>query len=324
MSMTNHLPLHPLPGADLQVSALCYGAVPFGVTATGPEGDRLFGAFLDAGGNFFDTAHCYCCWLEGGDGISERTLGDMVRRFRAHDRAIIATKGGHPDLPPHYVGRAHYLSPAVITRDLEDSLHRLRMERIDLYYLHRDDPRVPVDEIIDMLNAEIARGRIRALGASNWSRARLAAANAYAAAHGRHGFIASQPQFSLAHSNSIPGEDPTMRALTDDDIAWHAHTCLPVIAYSSTACGYFSDSPSDSALAQFDNPISRARRARACTLAAQLGVTPTQLALAYLLHQPFLTIPILGTANLAHLHEALAAVTIRLAPDQVHWLRHGV
>ncbi|MHB9106062.1 MAG: aldo/keto reductase [Armatimonadota bacterium] len=317
------LPIYRLPGTDLQVSALCYGAVPFGMTVTGEEGDRLFGAFLEAGGNFFDTAHCYCCWLEGGDGVSERTLGEMVRRFGVRDRVVIATKGGHPDIPPVYVGREHYLSPEVVGRDLDGSLQRLGMECVDLYYLHRDDARVPVGEIIDMLNTEIRRGKIRYLGCSNWPVARIAAANAYAAEHGLQGFATSQPQFSLAQFNFKPGEDPTMRSLTDADIAWHAQTGLPAIAYSPTACGYFAGSTGEGAVGQFDNPVSQARRERARQLAVELGCTPHQVAIAYLTNQPFLTIPILGTANMEHLTEAMAATQITLTVEQVRWLQEG-
>jgi len=315
------LPTHRLPGTDLRVSTLCYGAVPFGMTVTGEEGDRLLGAFLDAGGNFFDTAHCYCCWLEGGDGMSERTLGEMVRRFGVEDRAVIATKGGHPNIPPHYVNREHYLSPEVVTHDLDGSLRRLKMDRVDLYYLHRDDARVPVGEIIDMLNAEITRGKIRYLGCSNWPVARIAAVNAYAAEHGLRGFAVSQPQFSLAQFNHEPGEDPTMRSLTAADIAWHAQTGLPAVAYSSTACGYFAGSTREGAVAQFDNPVSQSRRECARQLAAEIGCTPHQIALAYLLNQPFITIPILGTADPEHLAEAMGAARITLTTEQVRWLR---
>jgi len=315
--------IHTLPATTLRVSALCYGAVPFGMTVTGEEGDRLFGAFLDAGGNFFDTAHCYCCWLEGGDGASERALGEMVRRFGARDRVVIATKGGHPDIPPVYVGREHYLSPEVVIRDLDGSLQRLGMDSVDLYYLHRDDARVPVGEIIDMLNAEIAKGKIRYLGCSNWPVARIEAANAYAAEHGLKGFAASQPQFSLAKFNVEPGEDPTMRYLTDADIAWHTESGLPAVAYSSTACGYFAGNTRENAVAQFDNPASQSRRERARRLAAELGCTAHQVAIAYLTNQPFITIPILGTANLEHLTEAMAATQIALTAEQVRWLREG-
>jgi aryl-alcohol dehydrogenase-like predicted oxidoreductase len=315
------LPIRHLPGTDLRVSALCQGAVPFGMSVTGEEGDRLFGAFLDAGGNFFDTAHCYCCWLEGGDGVSERTLGEMVRRFGVRDRVVIATKGGHPDIPPVYVGREHYLSPEVVGRDLDGSLQRLGMDHVDLYYLHRDDARAPVGEVIDMLNAEIDRGKIRYLGCSNWPVARIAAANAYAAEHGLQGFAVSQPQFSLAKFNFEPGEDPTLRSLTGDDIAWHTETGLPAIAFSSTACGYFAGSTRENAVAQFDNPVSQSRRARARQLAAELGCTPHQAAIAYLTNQKFITIPILGTASVEHLREAVGATSIKLTEEQVKWLR---
>ncbi len=317
------LPIRRLPATDLAVSAFCCGAAPFGTTVTGEALDRLFGTFLDAGGNVFDTAHCYCCWLPDGAGASERALGELVRRFGVRDRVVIATKGGHPSLRPYLERPDYYISPETIAADLDDSLARLGLDRVDLYFLHRDDARVPVGEIVELLNAEIARGRVRYLGASNWPVARIEEANAYAAAHGLQGFAASQPQFSLAQGNVVPGPDPTLRTLAPADLAWHAAAQLPVLAYSSTACGYFAGSTGAAAVGQFDNPVSQARRTRARRLAAELGSTPTQVALAYLRHQPFPVIPILGTTNPAHLQEAFGAVDITLTPAQCAWLADG-
>ena len=322
MTHTDSLPLRTLPGLPRPVSALCYGAVPLGTSATGEAMDRLFSTFLDAGGNFFDTAHCYCCWLPDGDGVSERTLGELVRRFGVRDRVVIATKGGHPSIPPVYPNREHYLSPDTVTRDLDESLRRLGMDVVDLYYLHRDDERVPVGEIMEMLNGEIARGRVLALGASNWRPERLEAANAYATAHGLQGFTASQPQFSLAQFNVGVG-DTTLRIVDETDIAWHTKTQLPLVSFTSTAAGYFADSIREGAMVQFDNPISQARRARARQLAAELGATPTQIALAWLMHQPFPLAPAIGTGNLEHLKEALGAARVALTAAQVRWLREG-
>lgn len=301
---------------NLHVSAICYGAASFGTSAQGAQMERLFGMYLDAGGNFFDTAHCYCFWLEDGLGASERALGELVRRHSVRDRVVIASKGGHPAVEPGYPRPDRYLSADTIAADVDDSLQRLGMDVIDLYYLHRDDARVDAGEIIEILNTEVTRGRILHFGASNWSTARIAEANAYAAAHGLQGFVASQPQFNLAQSNQPITDDRSMRWLTPEDLRWHTETQLPVIAYSSTACGYFAGVEQPAV----DNAISRTRRQRAERLARELGCTPNQIALAYLLHQPFPVIPILGTVSTDHLADALGAVAVTLTKEQVRWL----
>jgi aryl-alcohol dehydrogenase-like predicted oxidoreductase len=236
---------------------------------------------------------------------------------------VIATKGGHPAAGEGYLRPEDFLAPEVLARDVAESLERLGVDTIDLYWLHRDDPRRPLGEILEALNADIACGHLRALGASNWSIARLSEANTYAAAHGLHGFVASQPQWSLAHPNApVPTEDPAMRYLMPDDQAWHAATGLPVIPYSSTACGYFA-SGGQKAAGAFDNAISRGRLARAEALADTHGATPNQIALAYLHHQPFPVIPILGTLNLAHLQDAMGMAAVHLTAEEVRWLAEG-
>lgn len=304
--------------SDLSVSSLCCGTVAFGTVIRGQNLRQLYDAYRAAGGNFFDTAHCYAFWIRGGNGASERALGECVRQSGDRKDLVIATKGGHPPGGDPYPRPDRYLDPAVVAQDITESLERLGLEQIDLYYLHRDDPRVPVGEIMDGLNAEIRRGRIRYLGASNWLSARIAAANAYAAAHGLAGFIASQPHWNLAQPNQTA--DPTMLFLNSDEEAWHRTHGLPVVAYSATARGYFA-SGGRLAATDYDNPISRGRLQRATELAVQLGVTPGQVAVAYLLNQPFPAFPILGTTDPQHLADAVQATRLRLTEEQINWLR---
>jgi aryl-alcohol dehydrogenase-like predicted oxidoreductase len=311
---------HPIPHTDLHVSALCYGMGAFGSGAKGAAMERLFAAFREAGGNFFDTAHCYAFWEPEGAGCSERALGHCLRRFGGRDETVIATKGGHPGMEG-YPRPDRFMAPELIASDLTESLERLGIETIDLYYLHRDDTRIPVGEIMDAVNHEVQAGRIRTLGASNWSVARIEAANTYAAAHGLHGFVASQPQWSLGEPNWRSGPDPTMRFATDDDRAWYAAHSLAVIPYSSTSNGYFATAGQRGK--EYQNLTNEARLARAQQLATDLDATPNQIALAYLMCQPFLVVPILGTANPDHLQDALGAVDVRLTPEQVRWLRQG-
>ena len=310
-----------IPGTKLVISELCMGTGDFGTEIKGRELDRLVAAFVESGGCFFDTAHCYAFWRQNGDGASERELGACLRRLNCPDDMVIATKGGHPHAGADYQRPDAYLSEEVIASDLDESLSRLGIECVDLYYLHRDDVRVPVSEIIGTLNREIERGRVRAIGASNWSVSRIAAANEYAAREGLHGFTASELQWSLATPNWKPGPDPTTRYVTPEDAAWHASAGIPIVAYTATGGGFFSKTTAGAG--SFDSPINAARRRRAQELAERLGSTPTQIALAYLLHQKVRVVPLFSTAKMQHLEEAINAASIDLGPAQVRWLHDG-
>ena len=311
----------PLDGTDLIVSPLCYGTATFGADLRGADLDARIGQFRDAGGNFLDTAHCYAFWLPHGAGCSECALGDYIRRNGKGD-LVIGTKGGHTGAAG-YRRVDHWLAPARIEADIDDSLGRLGLEAIDLFWLHRDDARVPAGEIIETLNREVRRGRIRHIAASNWRVARIAEANAYAASHGLRGFVASQPEWSLARKNA-PNPDPSadsahgaaMLFLEEADVAWHRRSGLPVIPYTATAGGYFA-SGGVRAADRFDNPASRERLARAAALACELGATAGQVALAWLLSHPFPVFPIIGSQHPGHLRECLGAVDVRLSPGQV-------
>jgi aryl-alcohol dehydrogenase-like predicted oxidoreductase len=310
---------HLIPNTDLNVSALCYGTASWGHEVVGRQLDRLLHAFRDAGGNFLDTAHCYACWTPQGAGVSERAIADYIRRNGGRDELVVATKGGHPTFAG-YRTVDRWLSAERLAADIDDSLARLDRDAIDLYLLHRDDPRMEVGEIVEYLNAEVRRGRIRYFGASNWTSARIAEANAYAASHGLHGFVISEPQWSLGHRN--PGGDATLHYLDSDDHVWHSRSGMPVMPYSSTAGGYFATG-GRSRSAQFDNQVSRGRLARVTQLAAEIGCTPGQVALAFLRHQPFPVIPILGTTKRRHLEDAIGALQVSLTAAQVEWLRDG-
>ncbi|MEM7348407.1 MAG: aldo/keto reductase, partial [Chloroflexota bacterium] len=183
-----------IPGLDKPVSRLVQGTV----TAAASSADEWF-ELLDGiyalGCNTFDTAHVY------GTGECERTVGRWVRERDLRDEVVIIGKGAH-----HNEDRKR-VTPFDITADIYDSLARFQFDEIDLYLLHRDDPSVPVEPIIDVLNEHQQAGRIRVFGASNWSQERIQAANAYAEANNLSPFIASSPQFSLAVQHVPPWPD---------------------------------------------------------------------------------------------------------------------
>ena len=199
------------------------------------------------------------------------------------------------------------MSPCRLQADIDDSLGRMKLETIDVYWLHRDDPRVDVGSILDMLEAEKQRGRIWTFGGSNWTAERLDEANRYAAEHGIDGFVASQPRWSLLHdepqSRDKRLEPGVLLHVNDDDRQRHESSQLPLICYGPTGNGFFANG--GKAPEKFISDENNARVARAQELAEQMDATPNQIALAWLRTQPFPVIPILGTSNPKHLDDAL-------------------
>ncbi len=313
-----------IPDSPLVLSGLALGTGVFGTGVSEEVTEKVYAAYREAGGNTFDTAHCYCCWIPGqGSGSSERALGACIRKFNDRKNVFVVTKGGHPSTGEMYPRPDYFLSGETLASDIGESLDRLGVGAIDLYFLHRDDPRMPMKEIVDSLNTHITAGRLNAIGVSNWTTARIAEANAYAREQGLQGFVVSQPQWSLAKTNvAEPEKDPANRALYDRDVAWHEETGFPVMCYSPTAGGYFA-TDGEKGKKTYENEVSRARLKRAQELGAKLGATATQVALAYLMNQKFPVIPILGTADAAHLKECLGAGEIVLSAEEVGWLREG-
>ena len=309
---------------ELAVSELCLGCLPFGPKITGRDVDDLINVFRDGGGNFFDTAHCYSCWHPCGDGVSEKALGDYIKTNDCRDSVVIATKGGYPGMD-NYRKVDSYLSSGRIAADIDDSLGRLKIDVIDLYWLHRDDPRMSVEEILETLNAEVTRGRIRYFGGSNWTSSRLAEANTYANEHGLDGFVASQPLWNLLEQKDMAEahrlEPGVLLHVNEEDRRWHSDSQLPVLPFTPAARGFFSmegNAPED-----YITEENTARAGRVMKLASELGATPGQVALAWLQAQPFPVIPILGTSDRAHLKDALGTADVVLSESQASWLETG-
>jgi aryl-alcohol dehydrogenase-like predicted oxidoreductase len=216
------------------------------------------------------------------------------------------------------------LTPEAIRADLSESLERLQTDLIDLYLLHRDDESVPVGPLIEALNQEQARGRIRALGASNWRIERIAEANQYAARHGLNGFAISSPNLSLAQPKKMlfPG---TLFA-DEETRGWHRAHQFPLLAWSSLAAGFMSgkfksDEPDDENMTQLyysDKNFERLHRAQ--DLANRKNATVAQIGLVYVLQQPFPVIALVGPTALSNLDAALGALNIELNLEEMEFL----
>jgi len=313
-----------VPGIDQPVSRLVQGTT----MISSRDLERSF-ELLDAvtalGGNTFDTAHAY------GNGDAERTLGRWLEARGNRKQLVILTKGAHPN------GDRKRVTPFDIASDLHDSLARLKTSYVDIYLLHRDDESQPVGPIVEALNEHKAAGRLRVFGGSNWTPERIQAANAYALAHGLAPFTASSPNYSLAEQVvtpwdgclSIGGESGAAAR------AWYSQTQLALFPWSSLAGGFFSGrfrrDNLDSFSEDLDQSCARAygyeanfqRLDRAQALAQEMGATPAQVALAYILHQPLNLFAVVGCRTPAEFADNLRGSTLALTPEQVAWLDTG-
>lgn len=269
-------------------------------------------AFLEIGGNTVDTAHIYC----GGE--SEIVLGQYMQEHNNRDSIVILTKGAHHDQ------NGPRVNAEAIRSDLLTSLERLQTSFVELYALHRDDESVPVAVILEALNEHVEAGRIGAIGASNWSWQRLQEANDYAASHGLTGFTFSSPNLSLAKAN-----EPFWAGCVSADqqtLDWHEQTRLPLLSWSSQARGFFTgrftpevrDNADLVRVFYSDGNWERLRRAG--ELAEQKQTTTIQIALAYVLNQPFPTCALIGAQNREELLSCDEGARITLTRQEMEWL----
>lgn len=303
-----------IKNTDLTVSQISYGTTKLGVDRTLDEDFALLDAFIDAGGNFIDTARIYSDWIPGEVGRSERVLGEWLKARNYPKDLVIATKGAHPELRKMDVSR---IKKEDVERDITLSLKALGIETIDLYYLHRDDPSVSVSHIIDYLEDFKARGYLRYYACSNWSVDRIADAQEYAASKGYMGFSVNEMYWNLATSHMREPNDATLVKMDAKMYDLHKATGLCAVPYSSQAGGYFTKIISDTrkAIAMPYHTEENERRAKELARRFKDAKTPMQYVLGYFANRPFQVIPAFGASNMQQLKDTLYAIENPLRPD---------
>ena len=299
-----------MPGLKKQASVVALGFEDF---RTFSSGSILLDAFFEAGGNLFDTAFVY------GAGYTETLFGEWHTNRGTREESILIGKGAHSPL----------CYPDVIGKQLTASLDRLQTDYVDVYFMHRDNPDVPVGEFVDAMDAEVKAGRIRGpFGGSNWSRERMDEAIAYAKRTGKQAPGALSNNFALAEmikaiwAGCVAASDAPYKA-------WLTEHQIPNFSWSSQARGFFTDRAGrdkrDNAelVDTWYSEGNFARRDRAVELGKQLNASPIHIALAYVLAQPFPSIPLIGPRTLHELDDSIKALSIKLTPEQVAWLEHG-
>ena len=311
-----------IPGMDKQLSKVVMGTMIIGL-ANYEESAALLDDAMAIGINAFDIAYVY------GGGNSERAVGKWMEERGNRDKVFVLTKGAH-----HNQDRKR-VTPYDITSDLMDSLARLRTDYIDAYLLHRDDPDVPVGPIIDILDEHCKAGRIRSFGGSNWTCARIAEANAYAAANGKAAMTVSSPNYGLCEQVDDPwgpGCVTISGKIGEQEREYYIKEQIPVMAYSSLGRGMLSGRVNrdnykelldGAALKAYAYDVNFERLDRAREMAGKKGVSVPQVALAYILNQPLNVFPIVGAASRKELEEADVATGIALTPNELTWLETG-
>jgi aryl-alcohol dehydrogenase-like predicted oxidoreductase len=259
---------------------------------------ELLDAWRELGGNAIDTARRY--------GNAETIVGRWLRERDLYDEVVVISKGGHYDVK---TGRQR-VTREDIDADLEGSLTALGVDALDLFLLHRDDPALPARQIVELVDSLGHRARIRAVGASNWTTGRLEAAAA---------FDCSSPELSLA----VPNEPPWPGCVTihdPADLAWYTRTQLPVLAWSSQAAGFFAGVEDRHVARVYRSPANAERLRRARQLGEAKGFTANQVALAWVLHQPFPVYAVIGPRTVDELHDSVRALEVELTGDETRWL----
>jgi aryl-alcohol dehydrogenase-like predicted oxidoreductase len=221
------------------------------------------------------------------------------------------------------------LSRRDLEQDVDASLAALQADYIDLYWLHRDDPARPVSEILEALNAVRSAGKIRYFGCSNWRAPRLRAAQAYAQEHGLAGFVANQPQWSLAVPDRAELSDPQGLVVFEiEAYVYHHATGLAVVPWSAQGQGYFDklDRLGPAGLApadrrKYDSPANRALYPKVKEMAGRHQTTVGAIALSYLLSQPFPVYPVIGPRTVDQLQASLGALAVTLTPAELDSLQ---
>ncbi len=310
-----------IPYVKKKVSRILYGtaAPPF---MEGGDGNELLDAMYALGINTFDSARVY--------GGAETSLGKWIEERKMRDKIVILSKCAHPDPS----GRKR-VNEKEIREDYATSIEELRTDYIDIYLLHRDDPEVPVGEIVEILNAMHEEGKIGAFGGSNWTYRRIAEANAYAEEHHLIPFTVSSPHFSLAEQVQDPwgGGCVTISGPSNEAAReWYLSQGMPVIAYSSLSHGFLSGrvksgerEKAGQILDEFamkgygcaDN-FERLRRCE--ELAEKKQCTVSQIAMAWIFWQKLNTLAVVSTSSAERMQANIDAMSMKMSEEEAAYL----
>ena len=304
--------LRMLGRSGLKVYPLCLGGNVFGWTINEKRSIELLDAFVGAGFNFIDTADVYSTWVPGHQGgESETIIGNWMKSRGNRASIVIATKVGMEMRGQKGLSKAHILA------SVEGSLRRLQTHYIDLYQAHKADPETPIEETLAAYTELIAAGKVRAIGASNYTTEQFSTALEASMRLGLPRYESLQPEYNLY-----------TRAPYEQELEALCHkNSLGVIPYSALASGFltgkyrsekdFGKSPRGAGMTRYLNARGLRVLAALDTVATKVGTAPAQVALAWLIAQPGITAAIASATSLAQLDEIISAARLKLDADAI-------
>jgi aryl-alcohol dehydrogenase-like predicted oxidoreductase len=308
-----------LGGSGLEVSPLCLGGNVFGWTADEPASFKILDGFVAAGCNFIDTADVYSRWAPGHKGgESEVVLGNWFKRSGSRSKVILATKVGI-EMAPDKKG----LSKAYILRAVEDSLQRLQTDHIDLYQSHIDDAATPLEETLGAYDQLVKQGKVRAIGASNYTAERLGQALDASQQHGYPRYQCLQPHYNLIER---AGYEKDLEPLC-------LKNGIAVIPYFALAAGFLtgkyrsesdlSKSPRGGGIKKYLNDRGFRILGALDQVAKQHNATPGKVALAWLMARPSITAPIASATSIEQLNDLIDAMRLQLDRASIELLNNA-
>lgn len=309
-----------LKDTTLEVSRISLGTVQYGTDLDEKSAEAQLNSFAESGGNFIDTAHVYADWVPGPKSRSERIIGEWLKKTGLRHKMVISTKGGHPDPANLHISRA---TPKDIRKDLEESLRYLNTDYIDLYFYHRDNPEIPAEELLGVLEQARTEGKIRYYGCSNWLLKRIKQINRKEFP----GFVCNQIMYSLADINEYNISDKTLVLMNRETYQYHIETGMSVMAYTALAKGYFTKKAANRPIPVqtakwYSNPFNDKIYAELTHKAHSLGCSLSELELAFLMHQPFITVPIVSFSNQEQLDQGIRSCDLTLDRETVDTLNN--
>lgn len=308
---------------SIEMSKIVLGASNYGSEISMAQSFEIMDHYYELGGRAIDTARVYASYIPYGSSKSELTVGKWIKARGVRDEMIIVSKGGHPESRDLHKSR---LTWDCLEYDISTSLAVLDMDRVDVYFLHRDDPATPVSEIMDTLDEFVQKGLTRALGASNWSLERIMEANAYAIKNGKTPFSVSQIQWNMAYFNKKDLIDDTCYCMDANEYAGYLKSKIPVMAYSTQAVGFFSKylKSAEKELSfrakMFLNDRNIQKTEKVRILCDKLGCTPAALAIAYITSNPVKGFALIGNLKMEHVLDSLSNIDLELDPETINWL----
>ena len=308
--------------AGIKVSEMALGAGKRGPKELDEACFAVMDRYYEKGGNCFDSARTYA------GGMADEALGRWLKSRRIdRDSVALVLKGGFPaDSKKMHLSR---LSPQEIEQDLTDSLRAAQTDHADLFLLHRDNPRIPVSEIMPALDKLVREGKTRAVGCSNWTIGRIIEANEFAEKNALQPLVTCQIHFCLAQTTAAQTRDVTHVPMSDVEFGWYRESGFPILGFGAQGRGYFFRKqnglpPTESDIRYYDYiPENRRRAERLIRLSEKTGRSVSALLIAYSRDNLLTSVPLSAFSRVSQLDDALTAMEFTLTPEEIRYLETG-